>query len=45
MEENIHFEDCEDDTGVEAWDFLTDEQKENFKKITEKNKENLSYIG
>ncbi len=27
------------------WNLLTPEQKKRFKKITEKNKENLSYIG
>ena len=44
--------DIEDFEGVEdaeeqpsAWDMLTPEQKKYFKKLTEKNKENLIYIG
>lgn len=28
-----------------VWNLLTPEQKKYFKKITKKNKENLSYIG
>jgi len=29
----------------EVWNLLTDKQKKYFKKITEKNEENLRYIG
>lgn len=47
MEEMPEFDFSEevdsDDSGV--WDLLTEEQKKYFKKITEKNEENLRYIG
>ena len=39
----VHSEEGEADNSV--WGVLTEEQKKNFKKITEKNEENLKYIG
>ena len=38
-------EDYETDELKEIWDALTPEQKEFFKKLSEKNEENLRYIG
>ena len=41
--DEIQVEEEEADNSV--WGVLTEEQKKNFKKITEKNEENLKYIG
>ncbi len=48
MNKNIDmndYEECDEEVPLEIWDILTPEQKEEFKKSTEKNKDNLSYIG
>ena len=48
MEEEIpeSVEPYEEDVPSEGiWSLLSDEQKKYFKKLTEKNKENLRYIG
>ena len=45
MEEIDSFEDVEESEDNAVWNYLSDEQKKNFKKITEKNEENTKYIG
>lgn len=43
--EEIAMSGDEDDGDSAVWDVLTEEQKKKFKKITEKNEENMKYIG
>ena len=44
-ENNGSYEDVAGDMDSSVWGLLTDKQKKAFKKLTEKNKENLNYIG
>ena len=47
MDEDMTYEGPEEhnELGSDIWDVLTDEQKKNFKKLTEKNEDNMNYIG
>ncbi len=39
------YEDTVGDVDGSVWNLLTDKQKKAFKRLTEKSKENLNYIG
>jgi Spy/CpxP family protein refolding chaperone len=45
-EEQLDFEEPDEAAAMDSvWELLTPEQKKYFKKLTEKNKQNMIYIG